>query len=170
MAKHRRKRHHTPLREFSGHAGRKQLRVWFLEGAIVLLVGLNAFLLYSALSPSTSLSSQSQLPLPAPPLVRERVQVEVLNGCGETGISQQVRKYLRTRGFDVVHIDNAENFEFPETVVLDRRGQNAVSDAARAVAQALGATHVILQRNDDRMVEITVIIGHDYNQLRLSEE
>lgn len=166
----RRQPYRVSSQELSRRGERKRIRVWLLEGVIVLLIGLNAYLLYSVLVPSTSLSYQEYLPLPTPPPAYEGIQVEVLNGCGESGISQQARKYLRTQGFDVVNVDNAENFDFPETVVLDRAGRQSVSEAARAVALALGATHVILQRNDDRMVEVTAIIGRDFDQLRINEE
>lgn len=146
----------------------KRLSTRFLEGVIVALICLDAYLVYSVLYPSAGVSSR--LNMQTPPPLKARVQVEVLNGCGETGLSQKTRSYLRAQGFDVVYIDNAEHFDFPETVVLDRSGTDTVSDAARAVAYALGTTHVILQRNDDRMVDVTVIIGHDYERLRFYEE
>ncbi|SVB33383.1 uncharacterized protein METZ01_LOCUS186237 [marine metagenome] len=161
----RRRSHLAPI----GASKRKPLKVWFLEGAIVLLVGLNAYLLYSAMSPSGSLSSQDFSPS-EPQGVRQRVQVEVLNGCGIQGISQQVRKYLRSQGFDVVYIANAENFDFPETVVLDRRGGREVSDESLSVATAMGTPHFIQQKNEDRLVDVTVVVGQDYRQLRSYEE
>lgn len=135
-----------------------------------MLIGLNGYLLYSALASTAPAPALPPAGTPAMRAARHQVQVEVLNGCGKVGISQKVRDYLRTQGFDVVNVDNAENFQFPETIVLDRVGRTTVSDGALAVAQALGTTHVILQRNDDRMVDVTAIIGQDYDQLRLSEE
>ncbi len=164
----RRRSHLTPIGA-SKRTERKPLKVWFLEGVIVLLVGLNAYLLYSALSPSETVSSQDFRPAESQG-IRQLVQVEVLNGCGVQGISQQVRKYLRSQGFDVVYIDNAENFDFPETVVLDRRGEAAISDESRSVATVLGTPHVIQQKNEERLVDVTVVVGQDYRQLRSYEE
>lgn len=170
MPRRSRKQGRVPPVTLSKPAGGRRASIWLLEGGIIVLVGLNGYFLYSALAPA---APSPRLTPPRTSAVRpahEKVQVEVLNGCGKVGIGQRVRDYLRTQGFDVVNIENAEDFQFPETIVLDRRGQTAVSDAALAVAQALGTTHVILQRNDDRMVDVTAIIGQDYDQLRLSQE
>ena len=98
------------------------------------------------------------------------IQVEVLNGCGVRGIGQQAMRFLRERGFDVVNIDNADHFEYRETVVLDRRGTDGPSEAARAVGNALGTQYVLLQRNDDRLVDVSVVIGKDYGELLFSVE
>jgi len=162
-----------PLIQSSGalrNTKRQQMRLWIVEGIIVILIGLNAYLLYSVFAPTIT----GLTPLDSPQMTSNSayayVQVEVLNGCGEAGISQQVMKYLRKQGFDVVNIDNAEHFKFPETIILDRRGGQEISESAKAVAQALGTPHVILQRNEDRLVDVTAIIGKDYQELRFYGE
>ena len=149
-------------------------RVRLLEGAIVLLIGLNAYLVYSvatspALSSSAGRSTGQSAEAVLDPSVFQ-IQVEVLNGCGEPGIGQLVMRFLRERGFDVVNIDNADHFEYRETIVLDRRGKNGPSEAARAVGGALGTPNVLLQRNDERMVDVSVVIGKDYGELLFHDE
>ena len=162
-----------PLIQSSGaprNTKRQQIRLWTVEVIIVILIGLNAYLLYSVFAPTIT----GLTPLDSPQMTSNSayayVQVEVLNGCGEAGISQQVMKYLRKQGFDVVNIDNAEHFKFPETIILDRRGGQEISESAKAVAQALGTPHVIHQRNEDRLVDVTAIIGKDYQELRFYGE
>jgi len=54
--------------------------------------------------------------------------------------------------------------------VLDRRGTDGPSQAARAVGNALGTPHVLLQRNEDRLVDVSVVIGKDYGELLFYEE
>lgn len=92
-----------------------------------------------------------------------RPQVEVLNGCGVGGIAAQAQEYLRERGFDVVNVENAKDFEYPETLVIDRGGDEAV---ARGLARALGTENVIRQVRPDLLLEATVILGEDYRQLK----
>ena len=145
---------------------RGRWRVRLLEGVIVLLIGLNAYLVYSVATSSAFSSSAGAV---LDPTVFE-IQVEVLNGCGEPGIGQLVMRFLREQGFDVVHIDNADHFGYRETIVLDRRGGNGPSEAARAVGGALGTPNVLLQQNDERMVDVSVVIGRDYNELLFHEE
>ncbi len=154
--------------EGRGPGGRWRVRV--LEGVIIFLVGLNAYLVYSvatssAFSTSAVRSAESVVDPSA-----FHIQVEVLNGCGEQGIGQRAMRFLRERGFDVVNIDNADHFEYRETVVLDRRGTDGPSEAARAVGNALGTQYVLLQRNDDRLVDVSVVIGKDYDELLFSVE
>ncbi len=153
-----------------GHRRGGRWRVRLLEGAIVLLIGLNAYLVYSVATSSAYNSSAGRSAEPVLDPSAFQVQVEVLNGCGERGIGQRVMRFLRARGFDVVNIDNADHFEYRETIVLDRRGKNGPSSAARAVGGALGTPNVLLQRNDERMVDVSVVIGKDYDKLLFHDE
>lgn len=92
----------------------------------------------------------------------ERPQVEVLNGCGVSGIAAQTHEYLREFGFDVVNVENARAFDYLETVVIDRGGDVRI---ARRVARILGTGNVIRQVRPDLMLQVTVILGSDYRQL-----
>lgn len=141
-----------------------------LESVIVLLIGLNAYLVYSVTSSATFYQSAEQLSeKPVDPSVF-KIQVEVLNGCGERGIGRLVMRYLRTKGFDVVNIDNADHFEYRETFVLDRSGTKEPSAAAHAVGSALGTPNVLLQQDKNRLVDVSVVIGNDYPNLLFHEE
>ena len=92
------------------------------------------------------------------------IHVEVLNGCGKNGIARQVGRHLRTLGFDVMTLDNAESFNYPESIVIDRVGK---PDYVGQVADALGIRNRIQQLIPDpfRIEEVTVIIGRDYRRL-----
>lgn len=157
-----------------GPGGRWRVRL--LEGVILFLIGLNAYLVYSVATSSAFFTSAEPSAEPVVDPSAFEVQVEVLNGCGERGIGQLAMRYLRERGFDVVNIDNADHFGYRETIVLDRRGSNGPhgphgpSEAARAVGNALGTQHVLLQRNADRLVDVSVVIGKDYGKLLFYEE
>ena len=89
-----------------------------------------------------------------------QVRVEVLNGTPQDGVAQKVTDRLRTAGFDVVNIANAENDSFPETVVVDRADNRAAN--ARLVAEVLDCKTVIPQLEPTSLLEVTVIIGQDY--------
>jgi hypothetical protein len=92
------------------------------------------------------------------------IHVEVLNGCGTDGIARRVGTHLRSQGFDVMTLGNADHFTYPESMVIDRVGKPAY---ARQVAEALGVPNVIQQIVPDpfRIEEVTVIIGRDYRSL-----
>jgi hypothetical protein len=106
---------------------------------------------------------------PGPTFTASRdVKVEVLNGCGVDGMARTVATRLRTAGFDVMTLDNADRFDYPESIVIDRLGNP--EDADR-VAEALGISNRIQQIVPDpfRIESVTVIIGRDYSRIGLDQ-
>ena len=97
------------------------------------------------------------------------VKVEVLNGCGVDGMARTVGNRLRATGFDVMTVDNADRFDYPESIVIDRLGNP--EDADR-VAEALGISNRIQQIVPDpfRIESVTVIIGRDYSRIGLDQQ
>jgi hypothetical protein len=95
------------------------------------------------------------------------VQLDILNGCGVSGAAARFTDFLRTCGFDVVEARNYKTFNIPRTLVVDRVGDLA---AARQVAAAIGVSqkNIIQQINPDYFVDVSVIIGEDYQNLRTS--
>ncbi len=86
------------------------------------------------------------------------IRVEVLNGSNVDRAGLEVAEDLRGLGFDVVDVRNADRRDYEETIVLDRVG---VSEYASAVSRALRTKDPVLQRNDDLLLEVTVILGRD---------
>ena len=91
------------------------------------------------------------------------IRVEVLNGTRVPRAGLAIAEKLRDKGFDVVDIRSAEDTRrdgrvYEHTLVLDR-----VDEArwAEAVAKCLGVEETIHQRNDDLLLEVTVILGLD---------
>lgn len=97
-----------------------------------------------------------------PPVEQKVIRVEVLNGCGVAGLAGEVTDFLRLKGFDVVNVGNAETFDFPETLVVDRVGD---MPGAWQVARAVGIDNVIQQKEEDLLLDVTLILGKDYQQL-----
>lgn len=97
-------------------------------------------------------------------LISEIIQIEVLNGCGISGIANSYTGILRENGFDVVETGNFETFDLSETIVISRSG---VMDNAYRVANALGVTekNVIRESSPDYYLDVTVVLGLDYEKL-----
>jgi LytR cell envelope-related transcriptional attenuator len=86
------------------------------------------------------------------------IRVEVLNGSAIPKAGLGLAEVLRRRGFDVVSIGNADRSDYDRTLVLDRVGR---LDYARAVAEELGVDPAFRQKNEDLLLEVTVILGKD---------
>ncbi|MGN8225157.1 LytR C-terminal domain-containing protein [Gracilimonas sp. BCB1] len=97
-------------------------------------------------------------------LISEIIQIEVLNGCGISGIANSYTGLLRKNGFDVVETGNFETFDLQETLIISRSG---VMDNAYRVANALGVPeqNVIQESSPDFYLDVSVIIGHDFEKL-----
>lgn len=93
------------------------------------------------------------------PRVGERVRVEVLNGGGRPNMARAATDRLRDAGFDVVDFGNAGSFDRDSSVVLDRTGH---LEWARAVADALGITTVISEPDTNRYLDVSVVLGQDW--------
>ncbi len=124
----------------------------------VLLVGL----VYRVIEPPAP--SAERVDNPAE-LIGEVLQIQVLNGAGQPGAARTVTEYLRSRGFDVVEHGNRHPFDVDDTHVIDRVGSHS---AAMRVARSLGlGESAVVEDIDPRFyVDVTVVIGRDFQQLR----
>ncbi len=127
-------------------------------GVLVLLYGLATRTLLTGPSPERPASDTSDL-------VGEIIQVEVRNGAGIDHLADHATQYLRDQGFDVVDVGNYSSFDQGHSVVIDRVGN---PEAARNVAEALGIPpeRVRQEIRPQYYLDASVIIGHDYKQLR----
>ena len=96
------------------------------------------------------------------------IAVEVLNGCGETGLAANISELLRDHQIDVIRSENADHFQYARTLIVQR---NDNIDGLKAVSRALGfdiedKTRVLIQPSPDSTVDVTLIIGRDYMTIK----
>ena len=130
---------------------------------IILLFLINLFLIFNIINnflPFNSEDENKRQPYP----LKEKIQVEVLNGCGVSGMADKLTEYLREKGFDVVNIGNYHSFEIENSIIIDRTGKlfNAliISDSI-----GLKNSNIIQQINREYLLDVTIILGKDYSQL-----
>jgi hypothetical protein len=136
----------------------------FLNIIIVILGLLIIFMTYSLV---TKIKGGEDEDISGDKTASSIVQVEVLNGCGFSGIAERFTNFLRQKNFDVVQVGNYFSFDIDKSIVIDRTGNktNAIK-----VADALGIDrkHVIQQINNDYFLDVSLVIGKDFNQLKPS--
>lgn len=98
------------------------------------------------------------------------IQIEVLNGCGKSGIAKIFKSYLRQQGFDVVNTENYRimgkiNWNVPHSKVMDQIGK---IEFAEAVANSLGIDEKYVSSidNPSPVYDVTVVIGKDFDKLK----
>lgn len=92
------------------------------------------------------------------------IQINVLNGCGVSGVGNTMTKFCRQASYDVVEMGNYKSFDVEESMVIDRSGKT--EDAYR-LASILGIkrNNVVQQFSNDHLVAASVVIGKDYRTL-----
>ncbi|MEX2602059.1 MAG: LytR C-terminal domain-containing protein [Balneolaceae bacterium] len=103
-----------------------------------------------------------------PVLISDIIQLEVLNGCGVSGIASLFTSTLREYGFDVVETGNFDNYDMTESIILSRTGN---MENARKVAQALGipAERILIEQSPEFYLDATLVIGSDYQSLNINQ-
>ncbi len=92
----------------------------------------------------------------------ERVRLEVLNGCGVPGIGENVAAAIDMNSFEVVSSANANNFDYPETVIIIYSEDRDTVAAAEKLQNELEVGRIEAHPQVHDMSDITVIIGKDY--------
>lgn len=91
------------------------------------------------------------------------VVVEIFNASGSSQRASKMRRALLKKNFDVIKIGNyARDSRYEKTVVIDRLGN---LKKAQKIAAVIGAREVITKVDESRGVDVTIIIGRDWQGL-----
>lgn len=92
----------------------------------------------------------------------ERIEVQVLNGTGAPGVSRRVQPALVPAGASVVLAGNADNFDYATTQIVYYAEEDLA--AAQAVREALGLGEVVRSLSGLDVVDVTVVVGTDFDE------
>ena len=90
-----------------------------------------------------------------------KAEIEILNGCGESGIANLYANFLRQQGFDVIESKNADNFDYLNTNILVHKKE--MMPIAKNLAKILKIKEI--QLNKKGMWDLSLIIGKDYKKI-----
>lgn len=147
-----------PKREVNLQTSSKNL---FFNIIIFLLAAVIIFLSYSLYVKISGIQDDSVAEAGKP---SDIIQMEVLNGCGVSGVADDFTDFLRNNNFDVVQMGNYISFDIDKSIIIDRSGNKA---NAYKVAEVLGIDkkNVIQQLNNEYFLDVSLIIGRDYAKL-----
>ena len=95
------------------------------------------------------------------------INIEILNGCGEPGLAAKFSDLLREKRIDVVRSENANHFEYDNTILIQRtekvNGMKIVADALSLDINNKKQVITLVDPNLD--VDLTLIIGKDYRNI-----
>ena len=135
-------------------------------GSIVIwvLVVVNVFLLYYFVQQLYT-KTKGQI-AKIPDVQTLPVKVEILNGCGVSGIANVFSNFLERKQYVIVNVDNAPDFNYRKTIVIDKGTRDkALVDRLRSDL-GISDAEVLPVHNDQSTSDATIIIGADYASLR----
>lgn len=92
------------------------------------------------------------------------MQVEVLNGCGASGVADKLTDFLRMNMIDVVNLGNYRSFDIENSIIISRN--NKLKNAEKLAALVgLDESSIVEQTNQDYLLDVTFILGKDYRKL-----
>lgn len=134
-----------------------------LNISIILLIFINTVLAYTTFKAASQKFGNSGDDLLIDSL-KARIQVEVLNGCGVTGVADDLTNYLRANHVDVVNLGNYRSFEIETSIIISRNEKIKNAEKVAALV-GLDENSIIQQINSDYLLDVTFILGKDYGNL-----
>ena len=98
----------------------------------------------------------------APDLATGVVTLQVLNGVGRPGVAQEVDRALAGGGFRILRSENARSFAEPTTRILLYDNDPSHHQAAERVRALLGVGEILLSRQPQSVVDLTIVVGADF--------
>ncbi len=98
--------------------------------------------------------------------IDDPIKVQILNGCGVSGIANEFAELLERKKYKVVDVGNAPNWDYEKTVIINReRKERKYIDKFQDL---IGVSSEMVYRiqNDEVESDITLIIGSDYESLK----
>ncbi len=99
---------------------------------------------------------------PDRPFIPNTGQIQILNGCGKSGIAEVFRDFLINLGFDVIEFGNASSWNYENTLVIARGASDVI---AKDLVKVIGTNQLVHLQSESSLVEATVVIGKDYEEL-----
>ena len=94
----------------------------------------------------------------------EDIKVEVLNGCGIKGIATKTADFLLLEyQLDVIRSDNADHYNYPNTLILLRNEKIKTIDLlSKSFGVSMNNNTIIKSEPDESLgVDATIILGKD---------
>jgi hypothetical protein len=88
--------------------------------------------------------------------------LEIRNGCGIKGQAERLRQPFIRAGYDVLDLENAEDFGFIHSMVVVLKPE--AIEEGKNLADKLGVD-MILQYESDSFYDLAFIVGADYNDI-----
>ena len=112
--------------------------------------------------PSPTPLPQPPSPTPTPKIDKTKLRIKVLNGSGTKGRATVLKELLKSKGYQEILTDNADNFDYKKTVIQAKKtSQDAIPTIKEDIKESIASpTTADLPAKD--AADIVIIIGSDF--------
>ncbi len=94
------------------------------------------------------------------------MSIRILNGDGEKGIGKRAAQIFQRIGIEVPYTGNARHYDYrSSSIIYPPSEDESVRQGALALAELCGIKNERLVQPDKRAASITLILGHDKEEL-----
>ena len=99
--------------------------------------------------------------------LRDKIMsIRILNGDGEKGIGKRAAQIFQRIGIEVPYTGNARHYDYrSSSIIYPPDGDESVRQGALALAELCGIKNERLVQPDKRAASLTLILGHDKEEL-----
>jgi len=109
-------------------------------------------------------------------LGEQSLTVEVLNGTAINGLAGRTAEMLRSFGYDVISIQNADNSNYEDTVIIHRSGSDGMINEFANIIHCTNIRRELItdepennQLNPEYKADITLLIGKNFDGRYVTE-
>ncbi len=156
MVQRKRREFHENKREPLDSTLLKKVMIWVLAGFTAAVV---VIYFIGPLFKSDPVIQEEQEVIAPPP----QAKLRVLNGCGVSGLGDQLKTFLDTNGFEVYETDNADNFRYQYTTIIEK---DSAGSFGKAVSNLMGVLNITYNYTTQDTLNVEIIIGRDYKNFK----
>ena len=108
---------------------------------------------------STIISTEPDKVTPEEEIHELPVVIEILNGTRVSGIAGRMSVFLMSNNIDSLIVGNADNKNFPETIIIERK-----QGFGGEISRLTGVRNLTFGLESDSDIAVTIILGSDYEQ------
>ena len=145
----------------------KSLKKILIKFLFISTVSLIAFVFYKKNIQNESENEYSSITLmnqsKMEKYLNDRVQIQVLNGCGDKGIADLYATYLRDNSYDVIDYKNADHFNYNASQIIVHNNNLLVENIADLLF--IPSSNIDYVFDENIFYDLTLIVGRDYKNL-----
>lgn len=116
--------------------------------------------------PKEMIATSSPLPkntaTPTPKVIKEEINIKVLNGSGTPGKAGDVRDILKEKGYQEILTGNADNFEYDQSELQVKKTKSSVSQIIKNDLKENVAAFKETVLSEDEAADVVIIVGSDF--------